>query len=60
MIRQAFASIQHGFFRSAEIADLHSLIAGIGESVVFLFTKKYNLFLMNVGWYNGLIWTIVI
>ena len=43
-VRQAFASIQHGFFRSAENADLHSLIGVTGESVVFLFAKNYNLF----------------
>ena len=55
MIRQAFASIQHGFFRSAENADLHSLIDGIGESVVFLFAKNYNLFFNEcwlVQWFN--------
>ena len=42
LVRQAFASIQHGFFRSAENADLHSLIDVAGESVVFLFAKNYD------------------
>ena len=60
VIRQAFASIQHGFFRSAENADLHNLIDVIGEGVVFLFAKNYNLFLMKFGWHNGLILTIVV
>ena len=55
MIRQAFASNQHGFFRSAENADLHSSIDVIGESDVFLFAKNYNLFFNEfwlVQWFN--------
>ena len=54
-VRQAFASIQHDFLRSAENADLHSLIDAAGESVVFLFAKNSNLFFNEfwlVQWFN--------
>ena len=39
-VRQAFASIQHGFFRSAENADLHNIIDVDGESIDFLLCQK--------------------
>ena len=55
VIRQAFASIQHGFFRSAKNVDHHCLIDVIRERDIFLFAKNYNLFFNGiwlVQWFN--------
>ena len=36
LVRQAFSSVQHGFFRSIENADLHNIIDVVGESIGLL------------------------